>query len=425
VRRLDSKRLALELRRSIRPLALYLFLIAAGLLSAGIIFKNQTFQKPWEHYRQVRASFDDVKGVVPGSQQVRIAGVPVGVIKKVDLDRGRAILTLSIKQQYGRLYRDARMRLRPATPLQDMYVDVRRGTPQAGVLDEDDVLPAERTETPVDISRVMNTFDRDTRQRLGVLLEGLGKGLDDRGASLHAAFAEAVPFLEMATRTSSVVARRRAAARRVISNLNALTGVLARRNRQIAGVVDHGEATLGELARNDGNLAATIRELPPTLTAMRASFASLRSAEDELDPALGSLDPVLTNLDSGLQALQRFGTGARPALAALRAPVRSLRPLARHLRPTATALRSAMESLDAQTADFGTITELMVPCRRAMEAFFNNTMSIAKFDDQGGTVPRAEATVSTDTLTPLAPGPVPVDPSFEKKPTCTPGGQAP
>jgi hypothetical protein len=51
-------------------------------------------------------------------------------------------------------------------------------------------------------------------------------------------------------------------------------------------------------------------------------------------------------------------------------------------------------------------------------------MSIAKFDDQGGTVPRAEATVSTDTLTPLA-GPVPVDPSFEKKPTCTPGGQAP
>jgi virulence factor Mce-like protein len=425
VRNFDSKRFAIELRRALKPLALFALLIAAGIVAAGVIFKNQTFQKPWEDYYQVKASFDDVKGVVAGSQQVRISGVKVGVVKDIDLDKGRAVLTLSIQEKYGRLHRDARMRLRPSTPLQDMYVDIDRGTRRTGTLASDDVLPAERTETPVDISRVLNTFDDDSRQRLGVLLDGLGKGLDDRGASLRAAFAQTVPFLDMAKRVGAVVERRQAATKRVISNLNALTGALARRNRAVASLVDNGEATLGELARNDDNLAATVRELPLTLTAMRSAFASLRAAEDELDPALRSLDPVLTNLDSGLSALSRFGTDARPALAALRAPVRSLRPLARELRPAARALHRTMAPLSEETADFDEMTKLMLPCLKQMEGFFNNTMSVMKFEDEGGVVPRAEATVSADSIAPLASKVIPPDPSYRRYPTCTPGGQNP
>lgn len=421
----DVKRLGVELRRSSKPMALFAFLILAGVVAAGVIFKNQTFQKPWESYYTVKADFDDVKGVVSGSQQVRISGVPVGVVKDIDLVKGRAVLTLSIQEKHGKLYRDARMRLRASTPLEDMYVAVDRGTPAAGVLRPGDVLPAERTETPVDIARVLNTFDADARQHLGVLLEGLGKGLEDRGASLRTAFAQTVPFLQMAERATRVVSRRQAATRRVISNLSELTGALARRNEAIASLVDNGQSTLAELAGHDRNLAATIRELPGTMSAMRSAFASLRGAEAELDPALRSLDPVLTQLAPGLTSLQRLGVDARPALAALRAPFRSLGSLSRDLRPTATALERTMSRLAGQTEDFDTMTKLLPPCMKQMAGFFSNTLSVMKLADEGGVIPRAESTFSSDSLTPLAPALIPAEPSFKTMPTCTPGGQRP
>lgn len=421
----DTKRLRLELRRSLKPLALFAFLIACGAVSAGVIFKNQTFQKPWEHYYEVRARFDDAKGVVSGSQQVRMAGVKIGVIKAVDLEAGQPVLTLSIEKKYGPLYRDARMRLRPSTPLQDLYVDVRRGTRTAGVLKPDAVLPGERTQTPVDVSRVLNTFDPDTRQRLGVLVDGLGAGLEDRGASLRAAFEQAVPFLAMAKRTTGVLSRRRVATRRLVTNLADLTDELAQHNGQIASLIGHGESALGELAGHDRDLAATFRELPATLSAMRAAFASVRGAEDELDPALRSLDPVLSDLHGGLRALRRFGTDAEPALAALRAPVRTLNPLARDLDPTAQSLHGALTPLVPQAAELDRITALFPPCLDQLSHFFSNTISFMKLQDAGGVIPRAEATFSADSLTPLLGDAAVPEPTYRAEPTCTPGGQKP
>jgi len=421
--KVDTSRLAIEVRRALVPLVFLVLLVTAGVVSAGVIFKNQTFQKPWEDYYEVRADFDDAKGVVQGSQQVRMAGVNIGVIKKAELVKGRAVLTLSIREKYGPLYRDARMRLRPSTPLQDLYVEVQRGTPAAGELTEDAILPAERTQTPVDISRVLNAFDGDTRERLGVLLDGLGKGLEDNGASLREAFAQTVPFLHVVKRTTGVIARRRGITRRLVSNLASLTSTLADRNDRITSLVAGGEQTLGELARNDGNLAATIRELPATLTAMRGAFASLRATEDELDPALTSLDPVLDSIKPGLQALRRFGQDARPALTALRAPVRSLIPLGRDLAPAATSLQRAMTTLKPQAPQFDRMTALLPPCLKQISDFFANTISFMKLEDEGGVIPRAEATFSADSLAPLTG--TPPEPSYQRMPTCTPGGQKP
>ncbi|MCW2986987.1 MAG: Mammalian cell entry related domain protein [Conexibacter sp.] len=424
MRRPDTARLQLELRRAAGPAGLYLLLIVAGLTAGGIILKNQTFQKPWERYYTARAQFADAKGVVPGTQQVRIAGVKVGVIKKSALVDGRAVLTLSIQAKYGRLYRDARLRLRPSTPLQDMYVAIeRRGTKRAGELG-DQILPAQQTTSPADIARVLDTFDDQTRQRLGVLLEGLGAGLEDRGAALRAAFEEATPFLKVAQRASGVVVRRGQTTRRLISNLGRLTDTLAERGDTLTSLVHHGEQSLGKLAEHDVDLGATLRELPGTVRAVQSSLSSVRAAEAELDPALRALGPVAEELRSGLQALETFGREAQPALAALRSPVRSLTPLARDLRPAASSLRSTAASFAKQAPAFDRITALLPPCLNRISAFFANTISVMKLADAGGTIPRAESTVSMDTLSAYAGVPV-SEPSFKKQPTCTPGGQRP
>ena len=56
---------------------LYLLLIIGGLLVAADILGNLSGSKPWISYTKYRVAFADVKGVIPGSTTVRIAGVDV------------------------------------------------------------------------------------------------------------------------------------------------------------------------------------------------------------------------------------------------------------------------------------------------------------------------------------------------------------
>jgi virulence factor Mce-like protein len=390
--RWNTDRLKLELRRARVPALQYLFVLACALFVLGIFFKNQLFDRPWVSKRTVHAQFADVKGVTPGAQRVRIAGVDVGLITGSELGKdGRPVLTLKIDEKYGKIYKDASMRLRPLTPLQDLYVDIdSRGTPAAGELTESDVLKNTRTTSPVDVSRVLNVFDRDTRERMQQFFTQFGRGLDDRGAQLRQTFVQLAPFLQAAQRTTGAMAERRRDLAHLVHNLGRLTEALATRDRQLTRLVSTGNATMAEIARVQRPLDRTLAELPPLLGVMRSSFAALRAAEGELDPALRSLEPVADKLDSGLTGLQRFAQDARPALSALREPLRELAPLSRDLRPTARSTEQAFNRLAPLAPKLDRITADLPPCFDTMSRFFNNTLSVTKFYDGYSAMVRGE-----------------------------------
>jgi ABC-type transporter Mla subunit MlaD len=328
---------------------------------------------------------------------VRIHGVKAGVVERVDLVGGEPVMTLRVEKRYAPIYRDAKLRIRPVTPLDDLYVNVTdRGTPRAGVADASYVIPAQNTITPVDISRVLDTFDADTRERLTTLMHEMGPAMQDGGQKLQAAFVELAPFLDVARDATRVLAERRRNVRRLVHNFGSLSGALAERDAQIGKLVRGGASTLGELGANDGPLGATIGAVPPALTAMRGSFAGLRRLEGELDPALQSLRPVAAGLDDGLKGLQRFGTDATPALRALRPALDDLRPMARTLVPTSRSLESAFGTLRPQAPQLNRLTQTLVPCLGMAQDFFAHTLSVFKFEDSVGAFPRAEMTVDTD-----------------------------
>ncbi len=178
-------RLKLEVKRSAGPGLLYVLLVIAGLLVAADIISNLSGTKPWDSYTKYRAAFTDVKGVIPGSTTVRIAGVEVGTVTGANLVDGRPVLTLSLQQRYAPMYRNASLRIRPVTALEDMYVDITsRGTKRAGVLKGGQVLAATQTSSPVEISSVLDALNANTRGRLATLLDELGAGLKDGGAKL-------------------------------------------------------------------------------------------------------------------------------------------------------------------------------------------------------------------------------------------------
>lgn len=393
----STERLKLELGRARRPFLWALWLLLCATLASWVVFKNQTFERPWKHYFDVRVAFADAKGAQT-NHQVRVAGVPVGVVKRSELVDGRPVLTLTIEKKFGPLYRDARFRLRPQTPLADMYVAVeRRGTRTAGVLDAKDIVPAEQTVSPVDISRVMNTFDADARHRLALLLDGLSRGLGDGGGDqLRAVFVELGPFLQSAHRLTSILADRRQAVRELVHGLSGVTGAVATRDRQLRTLVHRGDETLGVLAAGDRPLAGTLAELPVTLQSLGTSFAAVRRAEDQIDPALTDLLPVARRLEPGLAALARFGRDAAPAFRALTPSVTALEPLVRDLRPTAASLADLFDRLQPQAGRLDRVTKKVDGCLYPLQKFLAWSLSVWKFADANAAYTRANSTLGTD-----------------------------
>jgi virulence factor Mce-like protein len=396
---LNSERLILEARRSMKPLILLVLMAGMAAVTFAVIAKNITFQRPWQSYRTVRAQFSDVKGIFPGGHQVRIHGVKVGIISKSSLVDGKPVLTLKIEKKWGPIYKDAKLRIRPVTPLQDLYVNVvDRGHPSAGEAKSGDVIAGSQTVTPVDVSRVLNVFDGDTRERMAILLSDLGKGLDDGGVKLRQTFASMAPFLRVAEDTTRVLAERQSAMKRIITNFGSLSAALAQRDAALNQFVVQGNQTLGELAKQDRPLAATLTSLGDLVPVMRESFAAVEGLSGHLDPALTALRPVAANLKNGLLSLAAFGKDATPAFAALRPAARDLRTMARTLPATSASLANAFRRLGPQAGQFDSLTSQLVPCLDTINRFNNNTMSVLKYTDANGAFPRADEIIDTDSL---------------------------
>ncbi|MEV4418406.1 MlaD family protein [Patulibacter sp. NPDC049589] len=413
--RFNSERLALEVKRARKPFALVAGLFVVALFCAFLMFRNIEVRWPWSAANEVKVEFTDVKGVRPGQQQVRLAGVPVGLISDAKIKGDKAILTLSIDDKHGKIYKNARIRLRPVTPLQDMYVAIEsRGTPDAGVVRGDTVLPAKRTEAPVDVANVLNTFEPDTRKQMEKALDGLSKGLDDGGLALRETFVAMAPFLQQAQRLTSAVAERRTNMTRLVRNSGELLDALNKHSRELTQLMEVGHSTLDELARRDVPLASTLAQLPGTLSTMRSSFAALRDAQQELDPALAALLPVAERLPSTLDAARELSGDAMPALRRLQPAVKQLRPLAKELVPTSNALAGAVDSLRTQVPRLDRATKKIKPCEAQIAGFFNNHLSVFKYGDDYGAIPRGEFTAGLTSV-----GGQLKDPMLRRGPTCT------
>jgi phospholipid/cholesterol/gamma-HCH transport system substrate-binding protein len=394
------QRLQLEIKRArggfLAVLALAALTIGAMFIIAGGLRLNM----PWTSTYTARVAVDDAKGVVPGKQQVRISGLPVGKITKAELVDGRPVLTLTLKGKYAPLYRDARLRLRPKTPLDDLYLNVEsRGHTSAGKIGKKDVLVASRTIVPVDIGRVFNAFNGDTRTRLEQATDELGQALPDHGVELRETLVKLTPFLLAAQRLSRETAERRGYTRRLVHNFSLMMGELGNRDAQLRGLVRGGSATFQSLAAAERPLADVFEQLPPTLQQLQPSFQALRETADELDPAFDELRGSARQLPSGLAALRDFSAEATPALRDLRKPLPSLGKLVGALAPTAQGLDRAFARLAPTAPRLDRITKAIVPCELAVQKFFANTISLMKFSDARGLIPRGQTVDGTSGMT--------------------------
>lgn len=343
-----------RLREQRAPALAIIALFAAATLVGGYIVAHQNVPLPGQRPYEISAEFSSAQAVTPGQgQTVTVAGVRVGLITKVRLKDGLAVVTMRLRRgDLDAVHRDARFLLRPATPLEDESVALSPGTPGSPAVKDGTTFAVAQTTPEVHLDEVLAGLDADTRQYLLVLVTQLGRGLDHHGTGLRRLLKASAPTLRNVREVTLALRSRDREVAGLISDLRTLATSLARPDTQTPAVIRDSARTFSTLAGREQQLGAALTQLPGTLSAARGTLSNARTFSAELLPALRALQPAVRRLPASLDALPQFlrnGTGALgqlSTLASVSQPVlRQAAPALRDLRAVTPALTRSFDVL--------------------------------------------------------------------------------
>ncbi|HEY3020710.1 MAG TPA: MlaD family protein [Solirubrobacteraceae bacterium] len=339
--------------RAIRKHAADFFLIVAVVAAAAgcaaYVLAHQRLRFPWESKTfTLKASFSTAQAVTPGQgQTVRVSGVRVGDIGRVDLKEGRGVVTMDVDPQFADLiHTDASALLRPKTGLKDMFVELSPGSSRAPLAKDGFTIPISNTLPDINPDEFYSALDRDTRDYLKLLVDGAGQGLKGRGADLRDLLRRFEPTHRDLARFTTAVNERRENLRRLIHNLNELNGELAGKSNDLTELVDTSAHVFRAFAREQGGITHAVDLLPGTLRQTTSTLGKVETFARILGPATRALRPVGPALNKANKAEVPLGRQATPIVRSqIRPFVRDFRPLVRELKPASDNLADATPQL--------------------------------------------------------------------------------
>jgi phospholipid/cholesterol/gamma-HCH transport system substrate-binding protein len=331
----------------------FLAVLGLVLVSAGVsvyILGKQRMRFPFVQAKPfvLNAEFKTAQAVIAGQgQTVRVSGVRIGDIGKVELKDGRAIVRMDIDDQYkDMIHTDATALLRPKTGLKDMFIQIDPGTNGAPVAKQGWTLPIDATTPDVNPDEILSTLDSDTRDYLRLLISDAGRGLKGRSSDLRDLFRRFEPTHKDLAAVNGAVAERRANLTRLVNSLQQLNTELASHDDDLAGLVSSSSAVMSAFASEQQNISGALRELPSALQQTTTTLGQVQRFADILGPATKNLQPAAKALDPANKAVTPFAKEATPLLANdIRPFVKEARPLVRDLRPSAVQLADAAPGL--------------------------------------------------------------------------------
>jgi phospholipid/cholesterol/gamma-HCH transport system substrate-binding protein len=337
------------IRKHAKEALAVLGLIAVAAAVSLYILDAQRMRFPWEDAPlRLKAELSTAQAVQPGQgQTVRVSGVRVGDIGRVELRDGRAVVEMVIDPEYqGMVRTDATALLRPRTGLKDMFIDLEPGSSDAPAAKPGFTVPISATAPDVNPDEILAELDADTRDYLRLLIGDAAGGLKGRGLDLRELLRRFEPTHRDLARVNSAVAKRRANLRRLITSLNTLNAELASRGDDLAGLVDSSAAVMRQFAAEEANVSQAVAELPGALQETTSTMTKLERYGTLLGPTAEKLRPAARALAPANDAVRPLAREAMPLLRDdIRPFVREARPVVRDLRPAARNLAAATPAL--------------------------------------------------------------------------------
>lgn len=374
-------------------------LVVLGLAAVGTILAKQRVEWPWDESFTFRADFRAAPGISPGNgQEVRIAGVTVGEIREADVtDEGRARLTLAIEPGHA-VYENARLVLRPKTPLNDMYVEMNPGGPPSDRLSTGDVIPVTRTEEPVQVDQVLQHLDSRARAALSSLLGEADAALARAPSHLPEGLEAAGGLLSELRPVVQAIETRRHKIATLVSHLSQISAAVGEDDQRLARLVTSLRGTLGVVASRDDELESAMQQLPGFTSDLGRAATDVRRLTGELDPTLQNVRRASQTLPSALRKLTESVAEIRQTARTARPVVREVRPVVADMRPFVPHVSRALHDTSAVTGRLDRSTATVVSYLTDLQAFVYNTTSILSLEDANGGILRGQIQFSRESL---------------------------
>jgi virulence factor Mce-like protein len=290
----------------------------------------------------VRAIFDNASTVVAG-EDVKIAGVPVGVISDMNVtDEEQAAVTLRIDDENFTPWRaDASCTIRAQGLIGEKFVECEPGSTDAPALrriregdgEGERLLPVDNTSSPVDLDLLNNIMRLPYRERLSLLLDEFGTALAGRGEELNEVIHRANPALRETDEVLAILAKQNRELARLARNSDEVLGPLARERESVADFVVQANATGEASAERRGDISRGIELLPDFLAELEPLMADLEGFADQGIPLLRDLGDAAPALGRLIKAQGTLADASRESFPSLGDALERGRPALIRSRP--------------------------------------------------------------------------------------------
>ena len=315
---------------------------------------------------------------------VRISGVNVGKVVRVERQGLGADATVELESEFAPLPSDARAIIRFKSLLGESFVELSPGSRTAAKIPEDGRLARSQVAPVQQVDVVLGAFDEPTRRAFKRFLTTTAKALDGRGADLNAALGHLAPATEGFADVTEILDRQRGALRSLIADSGVVLRTIGSRQAELQRLVRASNQVFSATAARNRELTATVRALPRFLRTTRAALRDIDETADVAKPLLRDLRPVIPLIRPALDETALLAPGLQRAFGDL-GPVidaagRGLPALTRVLR----AAKPAFDVLDVAGRYLVPTADFLRLYRRDVITWLAKLAATANFDAPSG-----------------------------------------
>ncbi len=235
---------------------------------------------------------------------VRIAGVSVGSVVSVGLDRRTGLnhAVIQIEHRFAPRPADTRAILRQKSLLGETYVELSMGTRRGPFVPDGGTLPEAQVAPTVQLDQILSAFDPTTRKAFETWMQQDGIAFTNRGEDFNQALGELYPFATNIESVLTVLRRDGAATRTLLHDGGQVFSALGQSSSQLQGFVRNGNRLFAATAARDVALANAIRAFPGFLVATRQTIDRVDRFAVTAKPLIDELRPAAVQLSPALQA---------------------------------------------------------------------------------------------------------------------------